>query len=105
MSKVSKKQATPRMYDIIKAPMITEKAAMGSENGQVTFVVPMDANKSEIKGAVETIFDVKVKAVNTLRQKGKEKRFRGHLGRRNDFKKAMVTLEDGQTVDITSGVK
>ena len=105
MSGNKKKQATPRMYDIIQAPVITEKAAMGSEHGQVTFKVPMDATKPEIAVAVETVFEVKVKSVNTLRQKGKSKRFRGYLGRRNDYKKAMVTLEDGQTVDVTAGVK
>ncbi len=105
MSKVKKKQTTPRMFDIIQAPVITEKATMGSEHGRVTFIVPMDASKAEIAEAVEAVFDVSVKAVNTLRQKGKTKRFRGHLGKRSDYKKAMVTLENGQTVDITAGVK
>ncbi len=105
MSKTKKKMATPRMYDIIKSPVITEKAAMGSEYGQVTFRVAMDATKPEIVDAVQTIFGVKVKSVNTLRQKGKTKRFKGYMGQRSDYKKAMVTLEDGQTIDITAGVK
>lgn len=105
MSKVSKKQATPRMYDIIQAPVITEKATMGSEHGRVTFMVPVDSSKAEIAEAVEVVFGVGVKAVNTLRQKGKTKRFRGYLGQRKSYKKAMVTLENGQTVDITAGVK
>lgn len=93
-----------RMYDIISSPVITEKATMGSEWGQVTFKVPMDATKPEIKAAVEGIFDVKVKGVNTLIQKGKVKRFRGQLGKRSDCKKAVVTLEEGQAIDVTTGV-
>lgn len=93
-----------RMYDIISSPVITEKATMGSEWGQVTFKVPMDATKPEIKAAVEGIFDVKVKGVNTLIQKGKVKRFRGQLGKRSDSKKAVVTLEEGQAIDVTTGV-
>jgi len=93
-----------RMYEIIRSPIITEKATMGSEHGQVTFRVPLDASKPEIKAAVEALFNVKVTAVNTLRQKGKVKRFRGHLGQRSDIKKAMVTLAEGQTIDVTTGI-
>lgn len=93
-----------RMYDIIRAPVITEKATMGSEHGQVTFKVPLDATKPEIKLAVEGVFGVKVTAVNTLRAKGKVKRFRGRLGQRSDVKKAVVTLAEGQTIDVTTGV-
>jgi len=93
-----------RMYDIVRAPVITEKATMGSEHGQVTFRVPLDATKPEIKAAIEGIFGVKVNAVNTLRQQGKIKRFRGRIGKRNDFKKAMVTLAEGQTIDVTTGI-
>lgn len=93
-----------RMYDIISAPVITEKATMGSEWGQVTFKVPLDATKPEIKAAVEGIFSVKVKGVNTLVQKGKTKRFRGLMGKRSDWKKAVVTLEEGQAIDVTTGV-
>lgn len=102
--KAAKAQVTPRMYDILLAPVITEKATMGSEHGQVTFKVALDATKPEIKNAVEAIFGVQVKAVNTLRLKGKTKRFRGYKGRRSDVKKAIVTLAEGQTVDVTAGV-
>ena len=93
-----------RMYDIIRGPVITEKSTLGSEHGQVTFKVAMDATKPEIKAAVEGLFDVKVNAVNTLRQAGKVKRFRGRLGRRVETKKAMVTLADGQSIDVTTGI-
>ena len=93
-----------RMYDIIRGPVITEKSTLGSEHGQVTFRVSMDATKPEIKAAVEGLFDVKVNAVNTLRQAGKIKRFRGRLGRRVETKKAMVTLADGQSIDVTTGI-
>lgn len=93
-----------RMFDIVRSPVITEKATMGSEHNQVTFRVPLDASKPEIKLAVEGIFGVKVKAVNTLRQLGKTKRFRGRTGKRNDFKKAMVTLAEGQSIDVTTGI-
>ncbi|MEA1938478.1 MAG: 50S ribosomal protein L23 [Pseudomonadota bacterium] len=103
MKKSEKKNITARMYDIIQAPVITEKATMGSEHGQVTFKVPLDATKPEIKKAIEAIFEVKVKAVNTLRVKGKTKRFRGIMGRRSDIKKAIVTLEEGQMIDLAIG--
>lgn len=93
-----------RMYDIVRSPVITEKATMGSEHNQVTFRVPLTASKPEIKAAVEGLFGVKVKAVNTLRQVGKEKRFKGMLGKRSDFKKAMVTLAEGQAIDVTTGI-
>ena len=93
-----------RMYSIILAPVITEKSTLGGEYGQVTFKVAKDSTKPEIKQAVEALFDVKVKAVNTLNQKGKLKRFRGRLGKRNDVKKAIVTLEEGQMIDVTTGI-
>jgi len=93
-----------RMYDLISAPVITEKATMGSEYGQITFRVPLAATKPEIKAAVEGVFGVKVTAVNTLRQKGKAKRFRGVMGRRSDYKKAIVTLAEGDSIDVTTGV-
>lgn len=93
-----------RRHDIIRAPVITEKSTLGSEHGQVTFQVAMDASKPEIKAAIEELFGVKVKAVNTLRQKGKIKIFRGRKGRRPDYKKAIVTLVEGQTIDVTTGV-
>jgi large subunit ribosomal protein L23 len=84
--------------------VISEKATLGSEHNQVTFRVPMDATKPEIRSAVESLFNVKVKAVNTLRMKGKVKRFRGRLGRTPDYKKAIVTLAEGQSIDVTTGI-
>ena len=93
-----------RMYDIIRAPVITEKSTLGSEFNQVTFKVPLDATKPEIKAAVETLFEVKVNAVNTLRQKGKLKRFRGRLGKRSDTKKAIITLAEGSRIDVSTGL-
>ena len=93
-----------RMYEIIRSPVITEKSTLGSEYNQVTFRVPLDATKPEIRAAVEGLFEVKVKAVNTIVQKGKVKRFRGYLGKRSDYKKAIVTLVDGDSIDITTGV-
>lgn len=93
-----------RIFEVIRAPVITEKATLGSENGQVTFRVALDATKPQIKAAVEELFSVKVKAVNTLRQSGKRKMFRGRPGRRSDYKKAIITLEEGQTIDVTTGV-
>ncbi len=95
---------TARNYDVIVAPVITEKATRVSENGQVVFKVRLDARKAEIKEAVENIFNVKVTAVNTLVQKGKTKRFRGRPGKRNDIKKAFVTLAEGQAIDVTTGI-
>ena len=91
-------------YDLIRKPVITEKATMASENGAVVFEVSMDANKPAIKAAVEELFGVKVKAVNTTITKGKVKRFRGQLGKRKDVKKAYVTLEEGNTIDVTTGL-
>ena len=91
-------------YDIIRAPIITEKSTTASENNQVVFQVAKDATKPAIKHAVEQLFDVKVKAVNTLILKGKVKRFRGRPGKRNDVKKAIVTLEEGQSIDVTTGL-
>jgi large subunit ribosomal protein L23 len=90
--------------DVILSPVITEKATMGSEFNQVTFRVPLDANKPAIRAAVEELFKVKVKAVNTIRQQGKVKRFRGLMGKRPDYKKAVVTLEEGNTIDVTTGI-
>jgi large subunit ribosomal protein L23 len=91
-------------YDIIRSPVVTEKSTLASEHGQIVFDVAMDATKSDIKAAVEGLFSVKVKAVNTLVRKGKQKRFRNVLGVRNDTKKAIVTLVDGQSIDISTGV-
>ena len=92
------------MYNIIRSPVITEKATGLAERNQVVFKVAIDATKPEIKAAVEGLFGVKVTAVNTLVAKGKTKRFRGMLGRRSDTKKAMVTLAAGQRIDVTTGV-
>jgi len=98
------KKITEAMYNILLSPVITEKATLGSEHRQVTFRVALSATKPEIKEAVEKLFDVKVLAVNTLRQKGKVKQFKGQLGRRVDYKKAMVTLAEGHTLDVTTGI-
>ncbi|MGJ8582509.1 MAG: 50S ribosomal protein L23 [Marinosulfonomonas sp.] len=91
-------------YDVIRKPIITEKATMASESGAVVFEVAIDANKPQIKEAVENLFGVKVKAVNTTITKGKVKRFRGQPGRRKDVKKAYVTLEEGNTIDVSTGL-
>ncbi len=91
-------------YDVIRKPIITEKTTMASENGAVVFEVAIDSNKPQIKEAVESLFGVKVKAVNTSITKGKQKRFRGQIGRRKDVKKAYVTLEEGNTIDVSTGL-
>jgi large subunit ribosomal protein L23 len=91
-------------YDVILRPLVTEKSTRGSEHGQVTFRVAPDATKPRIKAAVEALFGVKVRAVNTVWTKGKRKRFRGRPGRRSDVKKAVVSLAEGQTIDVTTGV-
>ncbi|MEM9240724.1 MAG: 50S ribosomal protein L23 [Pseudomonadota bacterium] len=91
-------------YDVIRKPVITEKSTMASENGAIVFEVAIDSNKPQIKEAVEALFGVKVKAVNTTVTKGKVKRFRGQLGRRKDVKKAYVTLEEGNTIDVSTGL-
>ena len=93
-----------QMYDIILAPVITEKATRTSEHNQVVFRVALDATKPEIKAAIEGVFGVTVKAVNTVRVKGKKKMFKGRPGRRSDYKKAMVTLAAGQSIDVTTGI-
>jgi len=96
--------AKAEQYDVIRRPVVTEKATMASEHNGVVFEVSMDATKPEIKSAVESLFSVKVKAVNTTITKGKVKRFRGRPGRRNYVKKAYVTLEDGNAIDVTTGL-
>jgi large subunit ribosomal protein L23 len=90
------------LYDVIRAPLVTEKSTLVSENNQVIFTVAINASKPDIKEAVERLFNVKVLAVNTLVRKGKVKRFRGVKGRQSDFKKAIITLQEGQTIDITT---
>ena len=101
---MSKVKATSRHYDILRDPVITEKATMASEHNQVVFNVSSDADKPSIKEAVEALFDVKVKAVNTFNRKGKIKRFRGILGKQGDRKRAIVTLEEGHSIDVTTGL-
>jgi large subunit ribosomal protein L23 len=91
-------------YDVIRKPVITEKATMASEANAVVFEVAIDANKPQIKEAVEALFGVKVKSVNTTITKGKTKRFRGQLGTRRDVKKAYVTLFEGNTIDVSTGL-
>ena len=93
-----------RHYDVIVSPAITEKSTMASEQNQVVFNVAKKASKPEIKAAVEALFGVKVTAVNTLVRKGKIKRFRGTIGRQSDVKKAIVTLADGQSIDVATGL-
>ncbi|PZX39464.1 LSU ribosomal protein L23P [Roseinatronobacter thiooxidans] len=96
--------AQAKHYDVIRKPVITEKATMVSEANAVVFEVAIDANKPQIKDAVEAIFGVKVKAVNTTITKGKVKRFKGMPGRRKDVKKAYVTLEEGNAIDVSTGL-
>ena len=93
-----------RHYDVIVAPHITEKATLLSENNAVVFKVAADATKPQIKAAVEKLFEVKVESVNTLVRKGKVKRFKGTVGRQSDVKKAIVTLAEGSTIDVTTGI-
>ena len=98
------KMSRDRMYEIVRSPIITEKSTNGSEHGQVTFKVALDATKPEIKRAIEGLFNVKVKAVNTIRVEGKTKLFRGRRGQRSDYKKAVVSLAEGQRIDVTTGL-
>ena len=98
------KNIDPRHYDIIVAPVVTEKATVASEHNKVVFRVSSKATKPQIKEAVEKLFDVKVKSVNTLVRKGKTKAFRGVRGRQQDVKKAVVTLADGDRIDMTTGL-
>ena len=95
---------TAAMYDTLLRPVITEKSMTSSESGKVVFTVPLNASKDDIKAAVEAIFNVKVKKVNTVKQDGKVKRFRGYEGVRSDYKKAIITLADGQNIDVTAGI-
>ena len=94
----------PRHYDVILAPVITEKATTASEQNKVTFKVRKNATKPQIKEAVEKLFDVKVKSVNTLIRGGKKKAFRNRLGQQSDTKRAIVTLEEGHRIDVTTGL-
>jgi large subunit ribosomal protein L23 len=103
-AKAAESAIDPALYDFVRAPLITEKATLASEHNQVMFRVPLKATKPEIKRAIEALFKVNVTAVNTLIAKGKLKRFRGRLGRRGDVKKAIVTLAEGQSIDVTTGL-
>ena len=103
-AKQAKSSATVRHYDTVLAPVITEKSTVLSEQNKVVFRVADTATKDEIAAAVESLFKVNVLKVNTLVQKGKTKRFRGIVGRRSDVKKAIVTLAEGQSIDITTGL-
>ena len=98
--------ARPReeLYGVILSPMITEKATRVSEHNQVVFRVRRDATKPMIKAAIEGLFNVKVTAVNTINVRGKTRRFRGRLGQRSDFKKAVISLAEGQKIDVTTGI-
>ena len=100
----AEKNLDPRHYDVIRSPVITEKATMLSEHNKVVFQVAKTATKPQIKAAIEKLFDVKVRSVNTLVTEGKMKVFRGRLGQRSDVKKAIVTLEDGHSIDVTTGL-
>lgn len=91
-----------KIYDIVRSPLVTEKTTRISENNQVAFEVSKNATKTEIKSAVEHVFDVKVKSVNTLISKGKTKRWKGMVGKRSDVKKAYVTLEEGHSIDTAA---
>ena len=93
-----------RHYDIIVAPVVTEKATVASEHNKVVFKVAAKATKPQIKDAIEKLFDVKVKSVNTLVRKGKTKVFRGTFGSQSDVKRAIVTLEEGHRIDVTTGL-
>ncbi len=105
MSKSKKtNNVTAKMYDTLLRPVSTEKSMLSMEAGKVTFLVPLSASKDDVKAAVEAIFNVKVNKVNTIRQFGKEKRFRGYVGQRSDYKKALVTLAEGQNIDVTAGI-
>ena len=96
--------ATLRNFDVLLSPHITEKATLLSEQNKVVFKIALDASKDEVASAVEAIYNVKVTKVNTLVTKGKTKRFKGIMGRRVDVKKAIVTLAEGQSIDITTGL-
>lgn len=93
-----------KAYDVIRAPMMTEKSTAGSEHNQVTFKVALTATKPEIKAAIEALFNVKVTAVNTITLHGKTKAFRGRRGKRSDIKKAIVSLAEGSSIDVTTGI-
>ena len=98
------KNTDPRHYDVIVAPVVTEKATIASEHNKVVFKVARNATKPQIKEAVEKLFDVKVKNVNTLIRRGKVKMFKNKIGQQSDVKRAIVTLEEGHRIDVTTGL-
>ena len=104
MAKSKSNNVTAAMYDTLVRPVITEKSTVSSKAGKVVFIVPLSATKNDVKSAVEAIFNVKVEKVNTIKQFGKVKSFRGREGKRSDFKKAIITLADGQNIDVTTGI-
>ena len=104
MAKNKSNNVTAAMYDTLLRPVTTETSMVSSEAGTVVPIVPLSATKDSVKAAVEAIFNVKVNKVNTIKQFGKVKSFRGHIGHRPDFKKAIVTLADGQNIDVTTGI-
>lgn len=104
MAKSKSNNVTAAMYDTLVRPVITEKSMISSEAGKVVFIVPLSATKDSVKAAVEAIFNVKVTKVNTIKQFGKVKSFRGHKGTRSDYKKAVITLAEGQNIDVTTGI-
>ena len=107
MSKYSNRKVTlsrERKFEVLRAPVVTEKATLIAENNQFCFFVSLDASKPEIKVAVEELFKVRVTNINTIVQKGKVKRFKGRPGKRSDTKKAIVTLADGDSIDVTTGL-
>ncbi len=104
MAKNKSNNVTAAMYDTLVRPVITEKSMVSSEAGKVVFMVPLSATKDSVKAAVEAIFNVKGNKVNTIKQFVKAKSFRGHIGHRSDYKKAIITLADGQNIDVTTGI-
>jgi len=102
--KTEQKTIPLKSYEVIRSPMVTEKSTAGSEHNQVTFKVALTATKPEIKAAIEALFNVKVKAVNTVTLHGKTKAFRGRKGKRSDIKKAIVSLAEGSSIDVTTGI-
>jgi large subunit ribosomal protein L23 len=104
MAKAKDAAVDLRHYDVVRRPLITEKTTLIAEHNQVVFQVALDASKPEIKAAVEALFEVKVVGVNTMVSKGKSKRWRGRPYTRSDTKKAIVTLAEGQSIDVTTGV-
>lgn len=94
-----------RLYDVIERPLITEKSTIAAEQNKVVFAINPTANKKDVKAAVEALFSVKVEKVNTIKTKGKVKKFRGRTGQRSDVRKAIVTLKEGQTIDLAAGIK